>query len=297
MLDSPAFVVSPRFSAGEVEDTLYLLGGRELLTVRLGASRATRLRRMLTGPFTATDLHREFPDDAPAILRLVDRLIERKVVVSATGAHDDLLVPLDEAERNGGDRLAIGDPIAPGEVGRIGIVGDTAVPLLDRILHQYPVLRRSDPDVAHLVLAFGTVPFLTELNGRTAARGQRWIPIPPFDGRFQRIGPVVVPGVTACFECITLRWASTTAFADRFPELSAAAEPRQRDAALDATVFGFALRFAVRWVFGHDWLVASNMLVYEPKVFEAGAHPVFRVARCTTCGPRPAAGMAYPWRA
>jgi hypothetical protein len=39
------------------------------------------------------------------------------------------------------------------------------------------------------------------------------------------------------------------------------------------------------------------VLVLEPKVLSAEAHPVFRVARCGTCGPRPYAGVVSPWRA
>ncbi|WP_150307117.1 TOMM precursor leader peptide-binding protein [Planctomonas psychrotolerans] len=295
MLDSPAYAVSPRFTAGEVEDSLYLLGGRELLTIGLGSAHRTRLRGLLAGAFTAGDLRREFPADASAVVQLIDRLIERKVVVPTSGASADLSVPLDEAERNGGDRSAIGDPLAPSAVGRIGIVGDTDVPLLDAVLAAFPTVTRVDPESADLVLAFASPAFLTEFNRRAIGARQRWLPVPSFDGRFQRIGPVIVPGVSACFECANSRWASTTAFPDRYAAVSGAARPGRRDASLDATVLGFALRYAVRWLYGHDWLVASNLLVYEPKVFEAGAHPVFRVARCTACGPT--AGEVYPWRA
>lgn len=66
---------------------------------------------------------------------------------------------------------------------------------------------------------------------------------------------------------------------------------------LHAITAGFAARFAARWIHAHDWLVASTVLVIEPKVMEAEAHAVFRVARCGTCGPRPYAGVASPWRA
>ena len=298
MQASTGYAVSPRFTAGEVEDSLYLLGGRELLAIRVGSERiATVLARLLGGVFTPQDIAREFPDHAASVHRLLDLLVERDIVSPADHAADGLRTPLDEARRNGGDRAAIGEPLAPTAVARIAVVGDTAVPLLERLLLDLPSLERVDPADADLLLAFGTLSFLSDLNTQAASTGKRWLPVPPFDGRFQRIGPVVVPGVTACFECATRRWASNTAFAADYEAVSRAVTPQSRDVSLDATVIGFALRYATRWLFANDWLVASNVLVYEPKVFETTAHPVYRVARCTTCGPQPHAGMAYPWRA
>jgi hypothetical protein len=38
------------------------------------------------------------------------------------------------------------------------------------------------------------------------------------------------------------------------------------------------------------------VLVLEPKVFSTTAHPVYRVARCSVCGPHPYPGIRYPWR-
>lgn len=314
---STTYSVSPRYAAGEVEDTLHLLGGRELVSLQLPSGDAvSAVSRLLSRPFTRADVDRAFAEHAPVVAELVDELVLRDVVVGAPtrSAADDVpsLHPvgrlddpdqaelahiLDEARRNGGDRTGLGPLRDPRTPARVALVGDDIPALLASLAEALPSAELTDESDADLVIAAGSRRLLREVGARMHAAGRAWLPIHPFDGRFQLVGPVVVPDEGPCLECVALRWASTTPFAGDHAAAADAVAPLPRDPGLDAIAAGFAARYAARWIFARDWLVASTVLVVEPKVLSAEAHPVFRVARCGTCGPRPYAGVVSPWRA
>ncbi|MFT2712465.1 TOMM precursor leader peptide-binding protein [Clavibacter sp. Sh2126] len=312
---STTYSVSPRYAVGEVEDTLHLLGGRELVSLQLPSGDAvSAVSRLLSRPFTRADVDEAFGVHAPVVADLVDELVVRDVVVGAptrpaadaapdpVGRLDDphqaeLAHVLDEARRNGGDRTGLGRPRDPRTPARVALVGDAIPTLLASLAEALPSAELTDEADADLVIAAGGRRVLREVGARMHAAGRDWLPIHPFDGRFQLVGPVVVPDEGPCLECVALRWASTTPFAADHAAAADAVAPIARDPGLDAIAAGFAARYAARWVFARDWLVASTVLVVEPKVLSAEAHPVFRVARCSTCGPRPYAGVVSPWRA
>ncbi|MBF4618148.1 TOMM precursor leader peptide-binding protein [Clavibacter sp. VKM Ac-2873] len=312
---STTYSVSPRYAVGEVEDTLHLLGGRELVSLQLPSGDAvSAVSRLLSRPFTRADVDGAFGVHAPVVADLVDELVVRDVVVGVptrpaadaapdpVGRLDDpaqaeLAHVLDEARRNGGDRTGLGRPRDPRTPARVALVGDAIPTLLTSLAEALPSAELTDETDADLVIAAGSRRALREVGDRMHAAGRDWLPIHPFDGRFQLVGPVVVPDEGPCHECVALRWASTTPFAADHAGVADAVAPVRRDPGLDAIAAGFAARYAARWVFARDWLVASTVLVVEPKVLSAEAHPVFRVARCGTCGPRPYAGVVSPWRA
>ena len=297
MRASATYAVSPRYTAGEVEDCLHLLGGRELVSIQLASAEAvTALGRFLSAPFLGTDVDAAFAGSAPSVRRLLEELIDHQVLVEAPDAPPSLRPVLDEARRNGGDPDALGAPKDPSRPAPIAVVGSLVSPALEQAFWRDGSIRLDDPLAAELTVAAGTIDELREMNGRFREEGRTWLPIAPFDGRFQLIGPVIVPGVSPCFECVQLRWGSNTAFAPLYDRVVAAAPPHERDDGIEAVTGGFALRYALRWLFAHDWMTASTVLVLEPKVFSTTAHPVYRVARCSTCGPRPYAGIRYPWR-
>ncbi|MCJ1711708.1 TOMM precursor leader peptide-binding protein [Clavibacter michiganensis subsp. phaseoli] len=314
---STTYSVSPRYAVGEVEDTLHLLGGRELVSLQLPSGDAvSAVSRLLSRPFTGADVDRAFAGHAAVVADLVDELVLRDVVVGAPSRADpdadavpepvgrlddpaqaELAHALDEARRNGGDRSGLGRPRDPRTPARVALVGDAIPSLLASLAEALPSAELGDEDDADLVIAAGSRRVLRDVGARMHAAGRAWLPVHPFDGRFQLVGPVVVPGEGPCLECVALRWASTTPFAADHAEAADAVATIPRDPSLDAIAAGFAARYASRWVFARDWLVASTVLVLEPKVLSAEAHPVFRVARCGTCGPRPYAGVVSPWRA
>ncbi|CCE76670.1 TOMM precursor leader peptide-binding protein [Clavibacter nebraskensis] len=304
MDSSTTYSVSPRYAVGEVEDTLHLLGGRELVSLQLPSGDAvSAVSRLLSRPFRRADVDQAFPAHADAVSRLVDELVLRDVVVGARAdapagsVPDELAHVLDEARRNGGDRTGLGPALDPATPARVALVGDMIPSLLTGLAEALPSAELGDEADADLVIAAGSRPALRDVGARMHAAGRAWLPVHPFDGRFQLVGPVVVPGEGPCLECVALRWASTTPFAADHAAAADAVAVVPRDPSLDAITAGFAARYAARWIHAHDWLVASTVLVVEPKVMEAEAHAVFRVARCGTCGPRPYAGIVSPWRA
>jgi bacteriocin biosynthesis cyclodehydratase domain-containing protein len=254
------------------------------------------LARFLSAPFVGTDVDAAFADSAPSVRRLLEELLDRQVLVEAPDAPPSLRPVLDEASRNGGDPSALGGPRDPSRPAPIAVVGSLVSPDLEQAFWRDGAVRLDDPLGAELTVAVGTLDELRETNARFWAEGRTWLPITPFDGRFQLVGPVIVPRVSPCFECVQRRWGSNTAFAPLYDRVAAAVPPHPRDGSIEAVTGGFALRYALRWLFCHDWMAASTVLVLEPKVFSTTAHPVYRVARCSTCGPSPYAGMRYPWR-
>ncbi len=303
MDSSTTYSVSPRYAVGEAEDTLHLLGGRELVSLKLPSGDAvSAVSRLLSRPFTRADLDRAFAAHAPAVADLVDELVLRDVVVgsptgSAGSVPDELAHVLDEARRNGGDRTGLGPVRDAASPARIALVGDMIPSLLTGLAEALPSAELGDEHDADLVIAVGSRPVLREVGARMHAAGRPWLPVHPFDGRFQLVGPVVVPRRGAVRG--VRRAALGVDHAGRRGSRRGGRRGRlvPRDPSLDAITAGFAARFAARWIHAHDWLVASTVLVIEPKVMEAEAHAVFRVARCGTCGPRPYAGVASPWRA
>ncbi|RIJ06847.1 hypothetical protein DZF97_12110, partial [Clavibacter nebraskensis] len=84
MDSSTTYSVSPRYAVGEVEDTLHLLGGRELVSLQLPSGDAvSAVSRLLSRPFRRADVDQAFPAHADAVSRLVDELVLRDVVVGA----------------------------------------------------------------------------------------------------------------------------------------------------------------------------------------------------------------------
>ena len=147
------------------------------------------------------------------------------------------------------------------------------------------------PD-AFVVAAPGAaeVPLLEEWNRRARAP---WLQLLPFDGRLAAVGPVVVPGQTACHECYRHRRDSTIApLPDRTTGAYAGAP------ALDAALAGLAAHVALRWLAAGDAADAGVLVAVEldPEL-RCTRHFVHRVPRCPACSPSAGRAAASPWSA
>jgi bacteriocin biosynthesis cyclodehydratase domain-containing protein len=118
---------------------------------------------------------------------------------------------------------------------------------------------------------------LGELNHHFLASRTEWMQVLPFDGRFAAIGPVFVPGETACHECFLFRRDATIA----------AARDRTRgeylgSPAIDVVLAGLATHTALRHVaVGGD---AGTLLAVElAPDLRCTRHFVYRVPRCAAC--------------
>ena len=136
---------------------------------------------------------------------------------------------------------------------------------------------------------------LERLNRRELERGAAWLQVLPFDGRSLVVGPLFVPGHSACRRCYVLRRAACSGYEDDFDRverapLLAAAPPllASLGAALAATI-------ALRWVAALDPTLPGRCYALECGVVLRLSHQhVLRVPRCPACG-EPERAVPSPW--
>jgi bacteriocin biosynthesis cyclodehydratase domain-containing protein len=139
------------------------------------------------------------------------------------------------------------------------------------------------------------LPRLREWNARALHDGMPWLQLLPFDGLVAVVGPLIVPGDTACHECYLLRRAANLSSLRFRPErVEQGVHPSAP--ALDAVVAGLAATLALRWLALSDTLVPGVVLAVEQTPEPAfSRHILYRVPRCPACsGGRGRASLA-PW--
>ena len=132
---------------------------------------------------------------------------------------------------------------------------------------------------------------LGDWNRRAHDAGAAWMQVLPFDGRMAAVGPVVVPGQTACHECFRLRRDSTIApFPDRASGRYAGSP------ALDGLLASLSALVALRWLAAGDVSEAGVLIAVEltPEL-RCTRHFVYRVPRCPVCSPSAHRSAALPW--
>jgi bacteriocin biosynthesis cyclodehydratase domain-containing protein len=133
------------------------------------------------------------------------------------------------------------------------------------------------------------VPRLADWNDRTIEARTAWMQVLPYDGRLAAVGPVFVPGETACHECFLFRRDATIASSrDR------TRGEYLRSPAIDAALAGLAVHAALRHLtVGGD---AGTLLAVElaPEL-RCTRHFVYRVPRCPACSPAARRASAAPW--
>lgn len=150
------------------------------------------------------------------------------------------------------------------------------------------------PPSAGLVLAAprgDELDRLAKWNESALDAGTTWMQVLPFDGRMAAVGPVVVPGQTACHECFRLRRDSTIApFPDRTTGRYVGAPP------LDALLASLAGLVVLRWLAAGDVIDAGVLIAVElaPEL-RCTRHFVYRVPRCPACSPTARRAAALPW--
>ncbi len=169
---------------------------------------------------------------------------------------------------------------------------------LGRILQAsgVPAVERRDWDDAPsgaLVVAVPSnaeLPRLEEWNERALETGTTWIQVLPFDGRLAAVGPVFVPGQTACHECYRWRRDSTiAAVRDRTTGHYLGAP------ALDAVLAGLAAHVVLRRLAQIDGDAGVLLAVELVPELRCTRHYVYRVPRCAACSPAARRAASAPW--
>jgi bacteriocin biosynthesis cyclodehydratase domain-containing protein len=136
---------------------------------------------------------------------------------------------------------------------------------------------------------------LDELNRHCLASGQAWLQILPFDGRFLVVGPLFLPGASACRTCYRLRRGACSGYEDDFPLLEKTPVAASAPTSLAAVAGGLAAVLAIRWLTVHDPTLPGSYYALEPvTVVRLSAHRALRVPRCPDCGP-PERALPSPW--
>jgi bacteriocin biosynthesis cyclodehydratase domain-containing protein len=242
----------------------------------------------------------------PAVERAVALLHEQRLLTEAAPAR------LPAGPRRAAQLLAATDVLDRGVGGVSARLASASVSLLGeapiaravaRLLRESGVgeVRRSawdDPSTAELVVVAPSgaeLPRVREWNVRALSEGMPWLQLLPFDGLLAAVGPLIVPGDTACHECYLLRRAANLSSLRFGPErVEQGVHPS--GPALDAVVAGLAATLALRWLALSDTLVPGVVLAVEQTPEPAfSRHILYRVPRCPACsGGRGRASLA-PW--
>ena len=223
-------------------------------------------------------------------------------------AHDLLTDPSPPASRRPVRGAARGDdgphggrgPCAPERCGSMRSSGSgLAAEPLGRILQASGVLGverldwDDDPPGGLVVAAPSNaeLPRLEGWNERALDARTTWMQVLPFDGRFAAVGPVFVPGQTACHECYRWRRDATIAPAPDRTTGHYLGAP-----ALDAVLAGLAAHVVLRQLTRVDAGDAGVLLAVElvPEL-RCTRHYVYRVPRCPACSPVTRRAASAPW--
>jgi bacteriocin biosynthesis cyclodehydratase domain-containing protein len=156
-------------------------------------------------------------------------------------------------------------------------------------------LRSPAVDLVVAVPDRGESGLLDDLNRRCLEREQAWLQILPFDGRFLVVGPLFLPGASACRTCYRLRRGACSGYEDDFPLLAEVPVAASAPHSLGAVAAGLAAVLAIRWLTVRDPTVPGSFYTVEAAtIVQLSAHRTLRVPRCPDCGP-PEHAMPSPW--
>jgi bacteriocin biosynthesis cyclodehydratase domain-containing protein len=132
----------------------------------------------------------------------------------------------------------------------------------------------------------GEVEALHAANAERLRDGIPWLVVLPYDGRLTTVGPLYVPGQTACHACFTVRRAATSGYEEDFALLETRPAPAPVPDAVAVMAAGLASLVSLRWLAAKDPTLPGVAYALEASgVPTLTRHRVLRVPRCTVCGP------------
>jgi bacteriocin biosynthesis cyclodehydratase domain-containing protein len=266
---------------------------------------------LLDGEHAVPDIVAALGESAsPAIDHALALLAEHRLLSgplpdpSPFADRDETLRLLLATDRSGLDAFAVRDALERAEVTIAGSapLGEDVARMLrcsgvEQVEHvplgASPSAARSLTVVAP---AAAELPELHRWNLACLAGGTVWLALLPFDGRVAPIGPLFVPGETACYDCFRIRRASTSGYAAEFWSLDAAPAAYPDCVPIRRAVAGLAGWLALRWLVGRSASLPGVVHALElgPPVTVA-VHHVWRVPRCASCSDTAATAPPSPW--
>ncbi len=179
-------------------------------------------------------------------------------------------------------RVAIlGSAPAGAEISRLlesaGAVGTTSAPI------DGPQLEM-DADLIVAAPAAEETACLAGLNEGRLRDGTPWLVLLPTDGRFAAIGPLYVPGQTACHACYLLRRGATSGYEQDFALIERRPVRASMPGAASGIAAGLAALICLRWLGARDPTLPGVLHALELQgPFAVTRHRVLRVPRCPAC--------------
>lgn len=135
---------------------------------------------------------------------------------------------------------------------------------------------------------------LLAVNRTCLAHGITWLPLGGFDGAVLRVGPLMIPGQSACAECLLRRLAANVEYAELYRDIAdAPAAPAPK--ALRDWSRAMAALVLLRWVADQDAAIPGRLFTLVPDELNVRQASVFRVPRCPVCAAPDHVLAAAPW--
>jgi bacteriocin biosynthesis cyclodehydratase domain-containing protein len=261
---------------------------------------------LLDGTRTAAEVAAVLgPEAAPAVESALALLGSRGLLTQGPGLDRAAVTAVTAHE------LAAGSAVSPRvaanrlETARVGVAGDSRVAvetarLLARAGVGAIVPRRLDEPGDDDLLVAAPAPEevaarLGRCNELALEEARPWLQVLPFDGRMAAVGPLFLPGETACHGCYRLRRSASLAFGDLDRLLEPEPVRAPAGPALEAVVAGLAATVALRWVVLRDPRVPGVLHAVEPDALQVTRHAVLRVPRCPACSGADRLAPPAPW--
>jgi bacteriocin biosynthesis cyclodehydratase domain-containing protein len=301
----PPLGLQPWLATVELGDRIGLYHGERLVELAGPRSLTTDLLRLLDGSRTETQILDELPDAQRAAAgRALGALREAGVLraghlLPTSDERTALAHALAAAQPRPTDPAALADRLAAASVAVVGD-GRSAV-LAATLLSPAGLATTTNEDAVGRVDLVVAAPGpsarveLHELGRRCHDAGQPWLPVVPFDGAVALVGPLVLPGRSACFECTLLRRAAAVEYTDDAASLFDDAPPPPTPWFVDALAAATAVAVALQWIGCLDPRLPGEVRIVDAGQLAVSAERVLRVPRCPLCSPTARLGAAYPW--
>jgi len=283
--------------------------GGTLVTLEGAAARALlpALLPLLDGSRTLAELEALLgPAAAPAVENALSLLAQHELLVEGPVVSED-----DPASAAAAFAAAVTGSMAPAAAARalghscVIVLGSGAIAgELERLLAASGIprvellsLEREPPAGAFVVAApeQSELHMLPDLNDLALRRGDPWLQVLPFDGRFAVAGPVFVPGESACHACFAMRRAAASGFDEDFDVVERTRGRAPHPPPLVSIAAGLTAVLAVRWLTTGDPTLPGRFYALEAgTVVGLRFDRLLRVPRCAACGPH-AQAVPSPW--
>jgi bacteriocin biosynthesis cyclodehydratase domain-containing protein len=301
-------LLAPWYRLIEDGERLVLEHGHRVLTLEGAATRALlpRLLPLLNGTRTVAEIVAVVGPAADAAVRNALGLLGAQGVLA-----DGPLPDCGEELRQTAFMLAAESGIAPDSVAgrladaRVGVVGDgVAGAEAARVLRRSGVCRVDrlewhDPaglDVVVVAPAPTEVAQVGGWNERALREGTCWLQVLPFDGCFAAVGPLYVPGETACVACYRLRRAASVGVGELADALDREPPRAGGGPATEVAAGAVAALQLLRWIGIRDPYVPGVLFAVELRGgVRVSTHSVLRVPRCPACSPLARRAAPLPW--